>query len=55
MAPLHTASKKGDLDGVRAALAAGADVNGKDSVRGGAAHERTRGDARSPQCARLRA
>jgi hypothetical protein len=33
MAPLHTASKKGDLAGVRAALAAGADVNGKDSVR----------------------
>ena len=33
MAPLHTACKKGDLGGVQAALHAGADVNGKDSVR----------------------
>ena len=31
MAPLHTACKKGDAAGVRAALAAGADVNVKDS------------------------
>ena len=33
MAPIHTAAKTGDLEGVRRALADGADVNGKDSVR----------------------
>jgi hypothetical protein len=33
MAPLHTAAKTGNLDGVRRALSDGADVNGKDSVR----------------------
>jgi hypothetical protein len=64
MAPLHTASKKGDLDGVRAALAAGADVNGKDSVRGVAALRTSahagmraarsaRGCAREAACAAL--
>ena len=33
MAPIHSASKNGDLEGVKRALSDGADVNGKDSVR----------------------
>jgi len=36
MAPIHTAAKQGDLEGVKRALADGADVDGKDSVRAAA-------------------